>query len=193
MSVLAASDVSDDRARRSWRSWERHDRQSEATWLAMLSWPSIRTPKFDTVVETWIRAENKDNSVVETLSSCLVYRAAITAFSQHSSAVGCCMDIRRMHGWLWMWMLTCMSSAYECPVISEQWCSQGHNLKAKAKASSLKAKTKAKAWTFEAKAKAWTFEAKAKAIVPRPRPLSIRLPQKLRYAVRLSLTAWQDR
>ena len=57
--------------------------------------------------------------------------------------------------------------------------------------------TKAKAWTFEAKAKAkakaWTFEAKAKAkaIVPRPSPLSIRLPQKLRYAVRP--TAWQDR
>jgi len=43
-----------------------------------------------------------------------------------------------------------------------QWCSQGQNLKAK-----------------------------AKAIVPRPRPLSIRIPQKLRYAVRL--TAWQDR
>jgi len=41
----------------------------------------------------------------------------------------------------------------------------------KAKASSLKVK-------------AWTFE--AKAIVPRPRPLSIRLPQKLRYAVRLT-------
>jgi len=38
---------------------------------------------------------------------------------------------------------------------NKQWCSQGKNLKAKAKASSLKAK-------------AWTFEAKAKAIVPRP-------------------------
>jgi len=38
-----------------------------------------------------------------------------------------------------------------------------------------------------AKAKAWTFEAKAKAIVPRPRPnLSIRLPEKLRYEVRLT-------
>ena len=35
-------------------------------------------------------------------------------------------------------------------MFSIQWCSQGQNVKAKAKA-----------WTFEAKAKAWTFEAKA--------------------------------
>jgi len=35
-----------------------------------------------------------------------------------------------------------------------QWCRQGQNLKAKAKA---------KAWTFKAKAKAWGSEAKAEA------------------------------
>ena len=58
-------------------------------------------------------------------------------------------------------------------IIKFQWCSQGQNLRPRPHPS-----IKAKAWTFE-----------AKAIVPRP--LSIRLPQKLRYAVRL--TAWQDR
>jgi len=89
---------------------------------------------------------------------------------------------------MYMAMLNKLDSDSVSPSTSatstQQWCSQGQNLKA----SSLKAK--AKAWTFEAKAKYWTFEAKAKAkaIVPRPRPLSIRLPHKLRYAVRL--TAW---
>jgi len=55
-----------------------------------------------------------------------------------------------------------------------QWCSQGQNLKAKAKAWTFKAK--AKAWTFKAKAKAWGSEAKAEAwkfgleAKARPRP-----------------------
>ena len=61
----------------------------------------------------------------------------------------------------WWRLKWCTVEAYQVTIY--QWCSQGQNLKAKAKASTLKAK--AKAWTFEAKAKAkaWTFEAKAKA------------------------------
>jgi len=63
--VLAASGVGDNRTRRSCLSWKKQDRQSDATWSAMLSWPSIRTPRSDTVVENWM-----DSSVVESLSSC---------------------------------------------------------------------------------------------------------------------------
>ena len=76
-----------------------------------------------------------------------------------------------------------------------QWCSQGQNLKAKAKAKASTLKAKAKAWTFEAKAKAkaWTFE--AKAIGPSAKAFNHIRPQSRSgtYAVGLHLTANQDR
>jgi len=111
---------------------KKHDWQSEATWLAMLSWPSIRTPRFDTVVEIWIRADSKDNSVAESLSSCCLvpshnnctFSAFIRSLLLDIHASTC--SIHSTNCWTVVevdaagaLMYTCMSSAYECPVSPE--------------------------------------------------------------------------
>ena len=75
--VFADSSVSDDRTRRSWRSWNRHARDSAATWSAILSWLSTRTPRSDTTVENLTLADDRSSSDVDSLSSCCLVPSQI--------------------------------------------------------------------------------------------------------------------
>ena len=108
---------------------EKQDRQSDATWSAMLSWPSITTPRSDTVVENWTLADSRDSSVVESLSSCCRVPShtscVLSAFilsrlldihastrSTHSTNIWVVVEVDAA-GAL---MYTYVSSAYEYPV-----------------------------------------------------------------------------
>ena len=69
-SVFVVSTVSDDLTCRSWRSWKKHARQSEATWSDMLSWLSMVTPRFVTDPEKLTLAPRSCNSLTDSLFSC---------------------------------------------------------------------------------------------------------------------------